>query len=440
MVRQMKDSGIEWIGEIPESWNVCRVKNVANVFTGNSIKDEDKDQYSDEYGARPYISSKDIDAQLNTIDYENGMYTKNEDDTFKVAQKGSTLMCIEGGSAGVKKAFLKREVSFVNKLCCFEPENVDKKYLYYSLMNPCFEDEFQKHISGLIGGVSVSALKNFAFLNPTINEQQKIADFLDAKVTKIDEAIDKTRKTIEEYKALKQSIITQAVTKGVRGDRPMKDSGIEWIGAIPEEWGVKRFKYVAPVMFKGSGITKEDVVPDGEIPCVRYGEIYTKYQQTFVSCITRTNIENVSSPQYFESSDLLFVCTGELVEEIGKSVAYVGNEKCLAGGDIIVARHNENAGFLNYAMNSSYAQNQKSCSKTKLKVVHISASEIGNVRIALPELDEQKEIAEYLDQKCVLIDTSISKKEQLVSELESYKKSLIYEYVTGKKEVPGYGN
>lgn len=145
--------------------------------------------------------------------------------------------------------------------------------------------------------------------------------------------------------------------------------------------------------------------------------------------------KKINSPQYFSYGDILFVCTGELVEEIGKNIVYLGNEKCFAGGDIIVMHHNQEPRYLNYALGCSAAQTQKSCGKSKLKVVHISVSEIGSIITFLPDFEEQQEIADYLDQKCSEIDTLIAKKEQIVTEIENYKKSLIYEYVTGKREV-----
>lgn len=123
------------------------------------------------------------------------------------------------------------------------------------------------------------------------------------------------------------------------------------------------------------------------------------------------------------------------MEEIGKGVAYLGSEKCLAGGDIIVLKHTQNASFLNYALNCNYAQSQKSCDKAKLKVVHISAFDIGNIWMALPPLPEQTAIAAYLDSKCAAIDGIILEKEDLIRELENYKRSLIFEVVTGKRRV-----
>ena len=155
-----------------------------------------------------------------------------------------------------------------------------------------------------------------------------------------------------------------------------------------------------------------------------------------MECFSKTKKDVLPNLQYFSNGDILFTCTGELIEEIGKSVVYLGKERCLAGGDIIVVKHHQNPSFLNYALNSSYLQTQKSCGKTKLKVVHISAQELKDLVVFLPSLNEQKEIADYLDKKCAAIDSLIEKKQQFIEELTAYKKSLIYEYVTGKKEVP----
>ena len=270
---------------------------------------------------------------------------------------------------------------------------------------------------------------------PKYTEQQKIASFLDKKCAEIEEMITLQEKIIEELKAYKQSVITEAVTKGLNPNAPMKDSGIEWIGEIPEHWEVKRLKFLADEMFKGNGITKEEVFIDGDTQCVRYGEIYSKYNGSFYTCVSKTKKDVIQSTRYFSHGDILFAGTGELVEEIGKNIVYIGYELCLAGGDIIVLRHNQNPIFLNYLLNSKYAQCQKCCGKAKLKVVHISASEIGNIMIAIPSTSEQQQIADYLDNKCFAIDNLISIKQQKIEELKDYKKSIIYEYVTGKKEV-----
>ena len=202
-MRKMKESGYPYLKEIPMSWNVRKLKNVSKIFVGNSIKDEDKSNYVDSENAIPYIATKEIDVITSKVNYKNGMYTKIDDNTFKKAKKGSTLMCIEGGSAGKKIAYIEQDVSFVNKLCCFEAYNMNNKYLYYYLKSPAFKIKFDSHISGLIGGVSQNELKEFPICVPDDNEQEKIANYLDKKVYEIDKVIEKTKETIEDYKKYK---------------------------------------------------------------------------------------------------------------------------------------------------------------------------------------------------------------------------------------------
>ena len=439
----MKNSGVEWIGEIPEDWKVSKTKYLTKLYTGNSIKDEEKDLYEDKADAIPYISSKDINAIFSTTNYENGMYVKHSDNSFVRAPAGSTLMCIEGGSAGKKKTFLNQEVCFVNKLCCFSPIKIDNKFLFYCLNSPNYEEEFRFNIAGMIGGVSVGKLNQFILPKPPKSTQQRIATYLDKKCSKIEETIQNQQQVIEKLKAYKQSLITEAVTGKIKIENgracgeyeSYKDSGVEWIGKIPSEWEVKKLKYIADSFSKGSGITKEEIVINGDIPCVRYGELYTKYDYHFTECQTRTNLGIIETPKYFSHGDVLFTCTGELVEEIGKSIAYLGNEKCLAGGDIIVLKHSQDPMFMGFALDSKYVQGQKSFGKTKLKVVHISSGEIARLLIVLPPKEEQKEIADYLDKKCTAIDTAIEQKQKLIEKLTEYKKSLIYECVTGKRDI-----
>lgn len=212
--------------------------------------------------------------------------------------------------------------------------------------------------------------------------------------------------------------------------REMKESGVEGIGKIPLNWNVKRTKYVADAISKGNGITKEQVFEDGDVQCVRYGEIYSKYDNSFYETYSRTKIKEISSPKIIKHGDILFAGTGELIDEIGKNIVYLGKESCLAGGDIVILSHRQDARFLNYALNSTYAQKQKSEGKAKLKVVHITGTDIGNIRIALPPLTEQKKIADYLDGQCSEIDCVIKNIDKEIEILLDYKQSIITEAVT----------
>ena len=153
---------------------------------------------------------------------------------------------------------------------------------------------------------------------------------------------------------------------------------------------------IATEIFRGSGITREQITSEG-IPCVRYGEIYTTYGIHFDKCVSYTSIEKISNPKYFEYGDILFAITGEKVEDIAKSTAYVGNEKCLAGGDIVVLRHNQNPKYLSYALATVDAIKQKTKGKIKSKVVHSSVPAIKEIKIPIPPLDEQERIVNILD-------------------------------------------
>ncbi len=184
-------------------------------------------------------------------------------------------------------------------------------------------------------------------------------------------------------------------------------------------------------MYKGNGITKEDVDENGDTPCVRYGEIYSSYNQSFQECCSKINIGTVKSPRYFKKNDILFACTGELIDEIGKSIVYLGDGNCLAGWDIIVMRHSQEPRFINYLMNCAYVQAQKSHDKYKLKVVHISAGSIGDIKVYIPSLTEQRRIADYLDFKCSAIDKAIEKHKKIIEKLEEYKRSAIIKAVNG---------
>ncbi len=436
-MREMKNSGIEWIGDIPSEWKICRFRNIVNIYNGNSIKDEEKANYEDAVDAIPYIATKDVDATFKTINYNNGMYVKTEDKSFKRAPCNSVLLCIEGGSAGKKIAFTNQEVCFINKLCCFYSNIVNNKFLFYYMQSPSFTEEFKNHISGLIGGVSISEIKGFSFVFAPIEEQEKIVTYLDEKCVEIDTVIEKTKATIEEYKKLKQSVITQAVTKGIRPNRPMKDSGIEWIGEISENWSVGKIKY--GVTKVGSGKTPyggAESYPDEGVLFLRSQNIYDTGlvldSPTYITAETDDEMKNTR----VRPNDVLLNITGG---SIGRCCVFP--EHLLTANvnqHVSIIRVNNNVfmpQYIHYYWLSRLGKMSINLFQTGGNREGMSADAIKNSPIVMIPLDEQKEIVDYLGKKCSEIDELIAKKTSLLSELESYKKSLIYEYVTGKKEV-----
>ena len=429
MSREMKDSGVEWIGEIPEDWEINpnkhlrkKVKNLCPVYNGEDILSLSmKGVYvrdpNDESGKRPTTY--------------NG---------YQYVQEGDLLMCLfdidvtprcvgRVYNNGLTSPAYSRFV--MNKTRAI----VDYYYYYYLAL------DFDKTLLHLSKNMRSSLTESdFGSINapvPSPTEQQQIVHFLDRKCTAIDTAIEKTKKSIEKLEEYKKAVITKAVTNGIDPNAKMKDSGVEWIGEIPEDWEVQKLKHAVTKLSKGNGITKDDVVENGDISCVRYGEIYTQYNYVFDKCKTRTNIGKVSSPQTFSYGDILCAGTGELIDEIGKSVVYLGKELCLAGGDIIVIKHQQDPLFMSFLLNSAYCQGQRSIGKYKLKVVHISAGDIGNIKIALPRLNDQRKIAQFLKEKNELINGMIEAKINSIKKLEEYKKSLIYYAVTGKIDCRG---
>ena len=424
-MKQMKDSGIEWIGETPEDWKFIKIGSIFRC-RNEKVNDTDYPPLS--------VTRNGIVPQM-----ENVAKTDANDNRKMVKVNDFVINSRSDRKQSCGVSDLDGSVSLINTVLYTENTDVIlPEYTNLLMKNYGFAEEFYRWGHGIVADLWTTRwqeMKSIVLPLPNTQQQEEIVRFVQKKVCGIDNLIAHEQATIEELKADKQSVITEAVTKGIDESVLMKDSGVEWIGEIPKRWEIKRAKYIATSIFKGNGITKEDIVVDGDTPCVRYGEIYSKYNISFRQCETRTNKSNLSVLQYFNYGDILFAGTGELVEEIGKNIVYLGETECLAGGDIIVLRHKQNPVFLNYALYATHSQMQKSCGKAKLKVVHISASEIGNIYVALPPIEEQKQIADYLDKKCADIDSLISIKQQKIEELKEYKKSLIYEYVTGKKEV-----
>lgn len=427
----MKNSGVEWIGEIPEDWEVSKI---------GQLYEERRTKVSDTVYPPLSVTMQGILPQLETA------AKSDAHDDRKLVLKGDFAINSRSdrrGSCGISE--FDGSVSLINTVLHPKTEMnpIYYNWLFHSFR---FSDEYYKNGHGIVDDLwttSWTEMKKIFIPLPPKSTQQRIASYLDKKCSKIEETIQNQQQVIEKLKAYKQSLITEAVTGKIKIQngkvcgkyQSYKDSGVEWIGKIPTEWEVKKLKHIADSFSKGSGITKEEIVINGDIPCVRYGELYTKYDYHFTKCQTRTNLKKIETPKYFSHGDVLFTCTGELVEEIGKSIAYLGNEKCLAGGDIIVLKHSQDPMFMGFALDSKYVQGQKSFGKTKLKVVHISSGEIARLLIVLPPKEEQKEIADYLDKKCTAIDTAIEQKQNLIEKLTEYKKSLIYECVTGKKEI-----
>ena len=439
----MKDSGIEWIGEIPKEWDLIKCKYVTEVYTGNSIKDEEKGLYEDPVDSIPYISTKDIDATFNSVAYDNGLFIKKIDTSFVRANKGDTLMCIEGGSAGRKKAILDRTVCFVNKLCCFHPTRINPVYLFYILNSPHYEEEFSVNMSGLIGGVSKGKLMNFILPYPCYDTQHRIADYLDDKCRKIDRYIEQQKQVIEKLKAYKQSVITEAVTKGLDPTVPMNDSGVEWIGEIPEGWTIVKlghiFSYLGGFAYNSNLYTDESDYQVVRIGNVKNYRLVLESNPVYISESTAKE----TSRYKLQSNTILFTMTGTKGKRdyfftylltdndvANKNLFLNQRVGCLIPTDDICPKYFDYLLKDNRILDSVFLYETGTANQGNLGI-----DSIKRTILQFPPVSEQRQIADFLDSKCSSIDAAIAEKQNLIEKLTEYKKSLIYEVVTGKKEV-----
>lgn len=415
MARSMKDSGVEWIGEIPKTWYVARVKTIFKERTELSETGNELLLSVSEYYGIASRASK----------IGEGEYVTRAESLvgYKKCYKGdlvSNIMLAWKGSLGVSD--IDGIVS--PAYCVYQPQgDVCPRFFHYLFRTKLYTDRFKLFSRGIID----SRLRLYspffydieAIIPPRI-EQQRIADFLDTRTADIDASIAKTQESIEEYKKLKQAVITQAVTKGIRPGRVMKDSGVEWIGEIPEEWDISKIKYACDNLdYLRRPVDAEKRTKDGAILYDYYGASgpIDKIDKYIIEG-TYLLIGEDGANLVLRNLPLVYVASGKY---------WVNNH-----AHILSPRQDWDFYFTAYAMESAdYFPFITGSAQPKL-----SQGNLGNVCLPKPELEEQQEIAAYLDEKCAAIDTLIEKKQAIITELEAYKKSLIYEYVTGKKEAP----
>lgn len=421
----MKNSGIDWLGNIPYGWKKIRCKFLARTYTGNSIKDEEKELYTDCENSVPYIATKDISLGNNQINKSDILYIKNEDTNFVRAEKGDILLCVEGGSAGKKKTYLQEEVCFVNKLCCFHSFGINSAFLFYTMQSPHYEAEFFFNMSGLIGGVSRSKLDNFTIPAPTREEQESIVRILNDKVKKIDKLIEVQQAQIEKLKEYKQSVITEAVTKGLDPTAPMKDSGVEWIGQIPDSWQLVNIGNV----LKEHKI--ENRLLDTHALQFKYGTIVPKKEtnvtQDVLDILSKYNVVKPNIIMV-NGLNLAFDFVTQRVALVKENGVITSTYIALSPQNLVVPQ------YATYVLKSYDFQKVFHSLGRGLRCM-LSYDILRREKMPLPSLDEQKSIVNCLEQKLAEVDKLIALKQSKIEKLQEYKKSLIYEYVTGKKGV-----
>lgn len=428
MSRAMKDSGIPWIGEIPEGWDT---NNIGNLYSIRNEKVSDKDY--EPLSVTKFGIVPQLDTAAKTNDGDNRKLVKTGD--FVINSRSDRR-----GSCGISP--MDGSVSLINTV--LSPRGQMNPAFYNWLFHTeSFADEFYKWGHGIVDDLWTTRwqeMKRISIIAPPLSEQQKIADYLDRKCSEIDKMIVLEEKVIEELKAYKQSVITEAVTKGLNPDVPMKDSGIEWIGEIPEVWSVLPFK-ACYRMFKGLNITKDNLTSTGH-PVISYGQIHSKQNiGTGINC----NLLKFISEDYLSKNpnclskefDLFLADTSEDREGVGNAVFIDTDKPIFAGYHTIIARPLTvtKSKYFAYQLQTDAWRFQLRKEVSEIKVFSISQKLLNKTFIIIPTSKEQKAIADYLDHKCSEIDSLINIKLSKIDSLKDYKKSIIYEYVTGKREV-----
>ena len=414
-MRKMKDSGIEWIGKIPDIWRQTKLKYVTKIRSENGMYSPEQDSY---IGLENIVSRSNKLIETETI-YESALYS--------ICKKGDILF------NKLRPYLAKAIISPIDGFCTGELLNIkhfdgEKRFLWYYLLS----DKFIEVVNASTYGAKMPRANTDFILNlpvflPSLSEQTKIADFLEAKCADIDQIRADIEKQIEIFMDYKKSVITEAVTKGLNPKSKMKDSGIEWIGQIPEHWGVDKLKFhlkfrgtknpgdtIVLSLYRELGVVPKDSRDDNHNKTsedtsnyrfVRNGDFVINKMKAWQGSVAVSDYEGIVSPAYYVygfSDDLIFK---RYFHYLLRDKSYATEFKRLSGG-------------------------------IRVGQWDLPRESLENTLILLPPISEQKEIAAYLNEKCSEIDATIAEKQKQLKTLEEYKKSLIFEYVTGKKEVP----
>lgn len=425
-----KDSGIEWIGEIPKGWNVSKIG----------------------YHLKWFSKKNEPDKEVLSVYRELGVVKKNERDDnhnrtpldltqYKYVRPGDLVinkMKAWQGSVGVSD--FEGIVSPAYFVYEFTSKMINKKYLHH-LLRGCYKDEMMRLSDGIrVGQWDLSSYKfeRMPIILPPLHEQQRIADFLDTKCSILDRTIDAVSRQIEDLEKYKKALITKTVTKGIckkgEPERAMKDSGVEWIGEVPEEWSVKRLKYVLDSIRNGAPaaaveyspelpryIRISDITKDNKLKNDNKQSIASNASKGFIldkEAVLISNAGTIGKPFFFNPNEIKEQCSFacQLIEAITKPDTMLNK-------------------YLYYFILSDTYINWVNRIFTQTTIKHATATQHKNLPVTVPPLAEQQQIADYLDEKCKNIDNRVQKRRQQLEWLKEYKKSLIFDYVTGKKRV-----
>ena len=412
---EMKDSGIEWIGKIPEHWEPTRLKFITKIRKEKDFMPENA----------CYIGLENIKSGYNELI-----------DTETTYDEGKQSICKTGDVLFNKlrpylnKVFIAPYDAYcTNELLVFSDYLGSKKYLRYLMSSQLFIEKVMSITEGTkMPRADGDEILSFWIINPPLEEQQQIVSYLDVRCSKIDGAIAQRKAIIEKLKDYKSAVITKAVTKGLNLNVEMKNSGIEWIGKIPKDWIVKRIKFIANT---GSGTTPNsktsEYYENGALNWIQSGDLYNK---VYIDSVSKKITELATKEcrlTYYQAPFIVIAMYGASIGNVSISLidGYTNQACC-----VVIPKYCDNIKFLYYIL--SVAKTNLIAGSMGGTQPNISQEKIRELRIPIPQIQEQQQIVDYLDSQCAKIDEAIEKQEQAVAKLEEYRKSIIYYAVTGK--------
>ncbi len=440
-MREMKDSGIEWIGKIPNDWKRPALKYVTDEITDFTASGS----FADLAKNVKYLDFEDYAMLIRTVDLSakrkiSHIYVNKHAYNYlkKSNLHGGELILPNIGSVGAIYRYTpmyKKSTLAPNSIMI---KSINNHYLYYLFNNSSGENALKRLSNATTQSkFNKIQLRNLKVILPTINEQNSIANFLDAKCADIDSLTADIQKQINILKEYKKSVITQAVTKGLDPNVEMKDSGIAWIGKIPKHWSVSKLKYLGRLQ---NGISKSHNFFGRGNPFITYGDVYNNDKLPLQGSGLIMSTLQEQRLYSIKRGDVFFTRTSETIEEIGFASTCIQNvDNATFAGFLIRFRPINECllpEFSRYYFRSEIHRHFFVKEMNLVTRASLGQILLGKLPVLLPAIDEQHLIVDFLDAKCADIDAAIAGKQKQLDVLKEYKKSLIYEYVTGKKEVP----
>ena len=429
---RMKESGIDWIGQIPEEWRVRPIKHIVET----PVTDGPHETPVLYETGIPFLSAEAVKDGVLDFNFKRGYISLKDHDRFKkkISPKKDDIFIVKSGATTGNVGIVNTDEIFdiwspLALIRCNKTLAI-QKYIYFYLLSTLFKSQVEFNWSfGTQQNIGMGVIERIKVILPPVSEQQKIADFLDKKTAQLDKVKEQLEEQIQKLKDYRSSLIYETVTKGLDKTVPMKDSGIDWIGQVPQGWGVKPLKYLAS--YDDETLTQSEINSNRKIDYVDISSVeFTKGingHQEF------STLEAPSRARKIAKKGDTIIST---VRTYLKAIAYVNNDYIVSTGFCVVRPKKINSKYLNYTIMSDSFTGPVSKYAWGVSYPAISSSQLVNIPIPFPEsIEEQLSIVDYLDHKMLQINQLIDIKQEQIENINKQRQTLIYDYVTGKRRV-----